>query len=268
MNKERRIETYLKVLMAEFLTTQGTSYYLENIIINANKWLILVSPYLNITGNFMARLQDADKRKVEIILIYGKDELKPQEKQKLSELQHLLLYYHKNLHAKCYLNEDLMIITSMNMYEFSEKTNREMGVLVRKDLDNQIYNDALKEVKSILDSAEETGKETKSKPEKPATISRQSKSQSGLVTAGKAVLDLVGALAVGFTNSSIKGHCIRCGREINLDPERPYCSECYGKWATWKNPSYTEHYCHCCGKADKSSMLYPLCRSCYQKSHR
>jgi phosphatidylserine/phosphatidylglycerophosphate/cardiolipin synthase-like enzyme len=254
--------------MAEFLTTQGTSYYLENIIINASERLILVSPYLNITANFMARLQDADKRTVEIILIYGKDELKPKEKQKLSELQHLSLYYHKNLHAKCYLSEDMMIITSMNMYEFSEKTNREMGVLVRKDLDNQIYNDALKEVRSILDSAEEIGKETKSKPAKPATSRRQPESQTTFVAAGRAVLDRVGAQAVASANSSVEGHCIRCGREINLDPERPYCSECYGKWATWKNPSYTEHYCHCCGKADKSSMLYPLCRSCYQKSHR
>lgn len=263
--------------MAEFLTTQGTSYYLENIIINASERLILVSPYLNISANFMARLQDADKRKVEIILIYGKDELKPQEKQKLTELHHLSLYYYKNLHAKCYLNSEEMIITSMNMHEFSEKTNREMGVLVRKDLDNQIYNDALKEVnsilasaevKSILASAEENGKETKSKPEKPATSSLQPKSQSSLVTAGKAILDRVGALAVGFANLSVEGHCIRCGREIDLDPERPYCSECYAKWATRKNPSYTEQYCHCCGKADKSSMLYPLCRSCYQKSHR
>jgi hypothetical protein len=256
--------------MAEFLTTQGTSYYLEDIIISANERLILVSPYLNISANFMARLQDADKLKVEITLIYGKNKLKPQEKQKLSELQlqHLSLYYHKNLHAKCYLNENLMIITSMNMHEFSEKMNREMVVLVRKDLDNQIYNDALKEVNSIIDSSEENGKETKSKPEKPATSCRQPKSQSSLVTAGKAVLDRVGASAVGFANSSVKGHCIRCGREIDLDPERPYCSECYAKWATWKNPSYTEQYCHCCGKADKSSMLYPLCRSCYQKSHR
>jgi hypothetical protein len=254
--------------MAEFLTTQGTSYRLEDIIINASGWLILVSPYLNISTNFMARLQDADKRNVEITLIYGKDALKPQEKQKLRELQHLSLYYHKNLHAKCYLNSEEMIITSMNMHEFSEKTNREMGVLVRKDLDNQIYNDALKEVKSILDSSEENGKETKSKPEKPATSGRQPKSQSSFVTAGMAVLDRVGALAVGFANSSVEGHCIRCGREIDLDPERPYCSECYAKWANWKNPSYTEQYCHCCGKADKSSMLYPLCRSCYQKRHR
>ena len=54
--------------MAEFLTTQGTSYYLENIIINASERLILVSLYLNISANFMARLQDADKREVDIIL--------------------------------------------------------------------------------------------------------------------------------------------------------------------------------------------------------
>ena len=60
--------------MAQFLTTQGTSYYFEQIIIKATKRLILVSPYLKISDIFMVRLQDADKRNVEIIVIYGKDE--------------------------------------------------------------------------------------------------------------------------------------------------------------------------------------------------
>jgi late competence protein required for DNA uptake (superfamily II DNA/RNA helicase) len=123
--------------MAEFLTTQGTSYHLENIIVNASKWLVLVSPYLNITQNFLQRLQDADKNKVKIYIIYGKKELKPEEELKLQKLHNLYLRYYKNLHAKCYSNEDAMIITSMNLLEFSEKTNREMGILIRKDDPNK-----------------------------------------------------------------------------------------------------------------------------------
>ena len=91
--------------MAEFLTTQGTSYHLENIIRNANKWLVLLSPYLNITENFLVRLQDADKRKVKILIVYGKNKLKPEGKRKLQELENLSMYYCKNLHANQVLFE-------------------------------------------------------------------------------------------------------------------------------------------------------------------
>lgn len=257
----------MKTSMAEFLTTQGTSYYLENIIVNANKWLVLISPYLNISENFMARLHDADKRKVQIFLVYGKDELKEREKQKLGELENLSLRYHKNLHAKCYLNESMMIITSMNMHEFSEKTNREMGVLVRNDVDGQIYASALKEVHSILDSAEETRAQPAGRGTREATVDSQPAPRRRSATIGSLDVDHQRILDRSASRSP-GGHCIRCGREINLHPERPYCSECYTIWTAWYNPSYTEHYCHWCGKPDKSSMLYPLCRNCYQKSLR
>ena len=97
--------------MAEFLTTQGTAYQLENTIIKAKNWLVLISPYLNITENFLLRLQDACKRKVKIIIIYGKKELEAKEEKKLYALDTLSLYYCKNLHAKCFLNGDSMIVT-------------------------------------------------------------------------------------------------------------------------------------------------------------
>ena len=41
------------------------------------------------------------------------------------------VYFNEKLHAKCYMNEDTAIITSMNLYEASEK-NRELGVLIQK----------------------------------------------------------------------------------------------------------------------------------------
>lgn len=116
--------------MAEFLTTNGTSYNIENIIIEAKNRLVLISPYLQLSKTFYERLKDATNRNVKVTIVYGKDELKPNEKNSLAELKNVELKYFQNLHAKCYLNESKMVITSMNMYEFSEKTNREMGVLL------------------------------------------------------------------------------------------------------------------------------------------
>ncbi len=139
--------------MAEFLTTQGTSYYIEDIIRKAKNKLVLISPFLQISKTLFERLKDADRQNVKITLIYGKDELKPDEKKKLQELRNLSLYFFENLHAKCFFNEESMVITSMNMYEFSEKTNREMGVLIRAKGDEKVYNEAVKETDSILASA-------------------------------------------------------------------------------------------------------------------
>ena len=140
--------------MAKFLTTVGNSFYIEQIILNAEKNLTLVTPYLNLSNNLIDRLNDADKRNVKITLIYGKSELHPTEKKKILAFNNIEIYFCKNLHAKCYLNEHSLIITSMNLYEFSERNNREMGILIDKETDDEIFKDTLKEIESIKNSSE------------------------------------------------------------------------------------------------------------------
>ena len=266
--------------MTEFLTTQGTAYHLENTIINANKWLILISPFLNITENFLQRLQDADKRKVKIIIIYGKSKLKPEEKKKLQELENLSLYYCRNLHAKCFLNEDCLIITSMNMYEFSEKTNREMGVLIRKsdDADQKVYEDAMREVKSILDSAQEENVSVQVKKRGTSTNKVNttnvkvnlpaSTKTGGWVKAGETLVSFINTISEKNKTAyeSKQGYCIRCQKKISFDVDKPYCRECFSSWREWENPAHKEKYCHTCGQKNRSSMLYPQCSPCFHRS--
>ena len=167
--------------MADFLTTQGTSYYLENIIINANKWLVLISPFLNITENFLLRLQDADKRKVKIIIIYGKNELKPEEKKKLQELKNLSLHFCKNLHAKCYFNEQYMVITSLNLHDFSAQNNREMGILVTRRDDEEVFKQAVQEAQRIVSSASPQDLHHRTDEQLPTHIKNRVK-MSGIIT--------------------------------------------------------------------------------------
>lgn len=140
--------------MAKFLTTVGNSYYIEQIVINSTNTLTLVTPYLKLSRNLIERLSDADKEGIRITLIYGKNELAPQEWKNLYSFENIQIYFCENLHAKCYYNENSMIITSMNLYEFSERNNREMGLLIEKKLDLEIYNDTLKEIASIQNSSE------------------------------------------------------------------------------------------------------------------
>lgn len=139
--------------MAKFLTTVGTSFYIEQIIINSTDSLTLVTPYLKLSQNLLERLSDAEKEGVKITLVYGKSELAQQEKVKLYSLNNIRIYFCQNLHAKCYHNEDLMIITSMNLYEFSERNNREMGILAEKEKDEEIFSSTLKEIESIKNAS-------------------------------------------------------------------------------------------------------------------
>jgi hypothetical protein len=152
--------------MAKFLTTVGNSFYIEQLIINSTKYLTLVTPYLKLSRNVIERIFDADREGIKITLIYGKSELAATEKKTLFQLKNIEIFFCENLHAKCYFNDDTMIITSMNLYEFSERNNREMGLLIEKDVDLHIYNDALKEIESIKNSSikEKSWKETTSEP--------------------------------------------------------------------------------------------------------
>lgn len=232
--------------MAEFLTTNGTSYYIENIIIEAKKKLILVSPYLQISKTFYERLKDAANIGVTIKIIYGKDELKPNERNSLADLKNVELYYFENLHAKCYFNENKMVITSMNMYEFSEKNNREMGVLIDRINDKDLFDKAIAETLSILQSSEQI-------PLRKAT--RQFGRDWNKVDNGK------------NSNTSyqkqVRGYCIRCEERINYNPEKPYCSDCFTVWAQYENYDYQENICHRCGEYEPTTMAKPQCYECF-----
>ncbi|MFD0991636.1 phospholipase D family protein [Tenacibaculum geojense] len=232
--------------MAEFLTTNGTSYHIEKIITGAKKKLILVSPYLQISKTFYERLLDASKRNVSIKIIYGKDELKPNEKNSLAELKNLELLYFENLHAKCYFNEQEMVITSMNMYEFSEKNNREMGVYVTRNNDKNLFENAVNETLSIIQSSEIIQlSKTKRKLFQP-----KNKTSNG-------------------TNKKAKpkrGYCIRCKERIEYDVEKPYCWDCFATWSQFENTEYEENVCHSCGEFESTSMIKPECYDCYKEN--
>jgi phosphatidylserine/phosphatidylglycerophosphate/cardiolipin synthase-like enzyme len=134
--------------MAEFLTTHGTAFQIENVIAGAKTRLTLVSPFLKLSKTLTERLQDAARRGVKITIVFGKEELGREQELTLTRLADASFYFLSNLHAKCYFNEDRMVITSMNMYEFSEKNNREMGLLLLAG--ETAYEDALREVESII----------------------------------------------------------------------------------------------------------------------
>ena len=228
--------------MAEFLTTSGTSHHIENIIMNAKKNLFLVSPYLQLSKTLFERLRDASNNGVDIKIIFGKNDLKPNEANSLATLKNVTLYFFENLHAKCYFNETQMVITSMNMYEISEKNNREMGVLIDAAKDTDLFQKAANETESIMKNSE---------------ILSLSKTER------KYYQEAPGSGIKKHTPRM--GYCIRCETRIAYNPEKPFCPDCFSIWAQYQNPQFEENVCHSCGEFKETCMEKPLCYTCFKK---
>lgn len=141
--------------MAKFLNTSATNFFLEELIKNAKERLILISPYLRLNDRIKELLEDKDRLKIDIRIVYGKSDLHPDEIKWIQKLDFVRLSFCKNLHAKCYLNESECIISSLNLYEFSQVNNNEMGILIRKDDDAPVFKDAYEEAQRIIRISDE-----------------------------------------------------------------------------------------------------------------
>lgn len=223
--------------MAQFLTTRGTASQIENIINHAQKRLVLISPYVDMPETLLQTLRAADRRNVRITVVYGKKELHPEMADQLRQLDNLSLLFLENLHAKCYFNEEDMVITSLNLVDYSEQNNREMGVLLNVNNDKEAFGEALKEAGLIVSSAERTDFKGAA-PERLLVRTQQG------------------------------GFCVRCRRPIPHDIDRPLCVDCFQEWAEWGNPDYEESYCHTCGTRGPTTKSKPECYSCYRNSQR
>jgi len=141
--------------MAKFLNTSATNYYLEEMIKGAKDRLILISPFLRLNDRIKELLEDKNRLKIDVRIVYGKSELQPEEVNWLKGLTYVRTSFCKNLHAKCYLNEELCIVTSLNLYEFSQVNNNEMGVLISRADDPVLYKDAYEEAQRIIRISDE-----------------------------------------------------------------------------------------------------------------
>jgi phosphatidylserine/phosphatidylglycerophosphate/cardiolipin synthase-like enzyme len=174
--------------VAKFLSTTATNYRLEELIKDARERLIIISPYLKFNERFKTLLEDKDRMKIDVRIVYGKSELAPQEINWLGSLESVRTSFRQNLHAKCYLNEQVAIITSMNLYEFSQINNDEMGVFIVRDEEPELYRDVYEEAQRIIRSSQQVrlaAAEVKDAPKHPADVEYEKLTSSKLARAHK-----------------------------------------------------------------------------------
>lgn len=248
--------------MVKFLATENAYSNIVDIIKEAKSKVFLISPYIKISDQLFARLKYFDRPGMKIVVVCRGKDLNDEEKSKLRQLKCLELRFDEDLHAKCFYNEKAMVVTSMNLYEYSQRNNREMGFLIRLNEDPEVFEDARIEAEYIVCNAK-----------KDSTVRNLVK---GIVKEAKSVVDSFNEdtrertktprRAKTTRRTKREGYCIRCGENKTYDPNAPYCPKCFRKWNKWHNPNYKEHICHGCGKEIISTLNNPMCRTC-EKTH-
>lgn len=143
--------------MIKFLTTNGINLYLEELLKNSQKEIILISPYIQLQRKIKEILSSKKDDGIDITVVCRAKDLK----EDLSKVA-TKVFDCSTLHAKCYMNENEAIVTSLNLYEFSQQNNDEMGFYIRSsdstlsmlqkknsDTNNQIFKEIKKEAEQL-----------------------------------------------------------------------------------------------------------------------
>ena len=142
------LESFTKVLMKngapQFLTTQRINFQLDEMFKTAQEKIMLVAPFIKINPRLKEILVERKNAGVIIIVICRKDQLECDISDIATEI-----IDRKSLHAKCYMTEACAVITSMNLYTFSQVNNDEIGFLVSYEKNRDLYIEISNEMQRL-----------------------------------------------------------------------------------------------------------------------
>lgn len=197
---------------------------LEEIIKESRQWLTLVSPYHDHWLRLRDEVDRARKRGVSIRIYYRTDAEGGDPAAKYQESIESIPVDH--LHAKVYANENVALVSSMNLSQFSVLNSWEAGLLIRE-------GKVLRQVEDWISTLPQSDKDT-------ATTVYASELESA--------------------STLLQGYCIACEStqsRIALNPQRPFCSSAGHVFAF-----ATGLRCHKCGKSGRTSRKVSLCKDC------
>jgi len=299
--------------MSQFKYGHDLNASVEKIMRDAEKWLILVSPFIKLNHRYTDELKALKTRpKCRILICFGKSDgqyhksFDTEALVFLKEMPNIKIVYDERLHAKFYANESRSLLTSMNLYDFSQDNNIEVGVesvnsniLRRSGLDAESWN----YFNNVIDSAQVVFDR---KPNYKKGIMGLKESYVGSETIideidipelslskqrsneKKAAKKAEAASAEGErikrpldkkTKASAKpakddqppgGYCIRTGESIPFDVMRPLSDRAFNSWVQFGDGSYPEAYCHFTGEQSFGETSYdrPILRKNWRKAKR
>lgn len=281
--------------MAKFLKGNDLNAELEKIFESAENSIILVSPYIKLHDRYKSSLlTKLQNDKLEITVLFGKNEddlsksMKQEDFDFFKQFPNIEILFEKRLHAKYYANEFKAILTSMNLYGFSQNNNIEAGILMERTLKGTItggnnlddesweyFRTVLRqaellfekrpvyEKKNILSSAKYVTSEIKTDK-----LSDFFNNKSYNKVFKKSVQK--NQIKNTKTNNDKKdiGYCIRTGKEIPFNTEKAMQYEAFISWNKYKDPNYSEKYCHFSGELSngETSVSKPILKKNWKKA--
>lgn len=263
--------------MAKFIKGFDLNNSIEKILRDANTQLWIISPYIKLHHRYKDCLKShLTNDRLEIILVFGKNEGEMQKSLPKEEVDFFMNFpnieirYEKRLHAKFYANDSCSILTSMNLYDFSQDNNIEAGILMETSLnpfgDGNLDSQSIDYFEEVIRNSELL---LKKEPQyKSGMLGIGKKYEKSIITENK-IENLVKVKKEVVSTAKIdKGVCIKCGIEIPLKPTVPYCKECYTGWRKHSDKNHQEKYCHVCGDGSRTSLNFPACNNCFRKYRR
>ncbi|MCD8408530.1 phospholipase D family protein [Tenacibaculum dicentrarchi] len=279
--------------MAKFLKGNELNSQLEKIFEDAESQIVLISPYIKLHDRYKSSLlTKIANPNIEIVILFGKNEddlsksMKQDDFDFFKQFPNIEIRYEKRLHAKYYANETKAILTSMNLYGFSQNNNIEAGVLMESSIkgsftgENELDNSSWDYFRVVLEQSELLF-EQKPVFEKKNLLSSRKYVKSEIE---------VDKLSDFFKNVSYKkvykkkeqnvtkteiltkaensGFCIRTGKKIPFNIEKPMNYEAFKMWNKYKDADYSEKYCHFSGELSdgKTSVNKPVLNKNWKKS--
>ncbi|MBQ0051139.1 MAG: phospholipase D family protein [Treponema sp.] len=242
------------------VTVQDIILSYIDIINHATNYCIICTPYYKTIPEIEDAIMNAIKRGVKFWVFYRFE--KAEQFASLRFNPSILLTGIIDLHGKAILNENEMIISSLNFTE-SSVDNLEFAFLTDD-------SDEINKMKIVMRRDCGFGLDMNDKPldfGKPFMQCEKCKCTLPN-TPGKTLCPDCYDEARGFINKDAVvsiSKCKKCGAGIEPNPYKPLCITCYKNLSDEEKNNYLRVKCKGCGNMIPNNPFKPYCYDCFQK---
>ena len=245
----------------------------------ADEFLIIISPFIKLHSRYKDSLKSKiNNHKFELTVVFGKNEenisksINADDLEFLKQFPNVKIAYEPRLHAKYYSNEFSALLTSMNLYDYSQDHNIEFGILTKTGnfIADPLDKDAFNYFDVVIENSELLFQK----------VPRYEKTNLGLTSKYVESEIEVDILEQRLSNSKqtnritkkqesfAPGFCIRTGVKILFNPKKPLSDKAYKNWLKFGNENFPEKYCHYSGEQSngETTFIKPILKKNWSKA--
>ncbi len=272
--------------MAEFVKGSKLNSEIEAIFENAQQTLVIISPYIKLHSRFIEILKTKKENpNLEIIIVFGKNEedisksINKSDIEFLIEFPNIEILHEPRLHAKYYSNEFSSVLSSMNLYDFSQNNNIEFGIVTKttflgnltSNVGNTLDKDAFEYFKTIVNNSRCLYRKTPNFESKLMGLSKK------YINSDVKIDNLSSFFGIEKNQTKNKqlkldtkkiGYCIRTGNEIEFNIMMPLSEKAFKNWEKYSDENYPEKFCHFSGEPSngETSFAKPILHKNWKKA--